>query len=228
MPRSRPPRVISAFGARLYNNNSIDLHEGHCRFDSDEYRQLRRQVQGNHAISGSGSVSSSRTYPSLSEYILTHEPLEFFSNEEDRVKLLVGPDLFSGTTYTIRYVSDLPGADRVLRPSASTSLTRGQERLYKKLTVFLTQVHVGFVGFFICANKLVHVNSDSEESNACVLNGDRPIPVYPDLLPPNLRLTEVVDFRLEGRTPLKSKMYHITDSGRVRVKDLQDRVMYLG
>lgn len=226
MSRSRASRVISAFGAALYQG--IDLHEGNCRFDSEEYRQLRRQVQGNRAVSGSGSGSSSSTYPALSEHVLTHEALEFFSNEEDQVKLLVGPNLSLGTTYTIRYISDLPGIDRVLRPSESTALTRGQERLYKKLTVFLTQVHVEFVGSFGCANRLIHVNMNSEEFNGCVLNGDRPVPVQVAMVPPNVRLTEVADFRLEGRNPLQNKVYHVTDNGRVRARDLPDKIIYLG
>lgn len=221
-------RTRNAFGALIYSNVQ-SLGRNTCAFHHEQYSDVKEQVRANAVISTSGGSSSSSQsyYTPLSEQVLSSAPLRFFMNEDDEVRLLVGPNLHVGTAYTIAYVSDLPGVDRILRPSTSASLSPGQERLYKKFTMFLSQVHVGIMGPFQCANKLV-IPSSNEERNACLLWGDRPIPVYRELLPSFIRMIQVVDFRISGRSSRCKKMFHVTSNGTIRPSDIDDKIIYLG
>lgn len=224
-------RLISRFEAGLYSPLAR-VNQDKCKLTRDRYMELRSQVQDNISYSLPGSnqleIGATTTFPDIPEDILKHSQMHFFCNENEDVRLLVGADLERGTAYTIEYVSDLPGIDRILRPSDSTKLSAGQIRLYKKFTCFLTRVHVGILGPFRCANRLRQVTAGSEEEHACMLRGDRPIPVYRALIPSFVRLEQIVDFRLSGRSSRYRKLYHANPEGTIRASDLRDKIIYLG
>lgn len=224
-------RLKNRFGAALYPPLPR-LNRKKCKLSYNRYVEVRNQVQENTSYSSSAPnhrrVSAATSYPYISEDVLRTSPMHFFCNENEDIRLLVGSDLDRGTAFTIEYVSDLPGIDQILHPNDSSTLTVGQIRLYKKFTIFLTQVHVGLLGPFRCANSLRQVDVGSEEEHACLLRGDRPIPVYRELIPSFVRLEKLLDFQLPSRSSRYRKLYHASSEGTLRASHLRDKIIYLG
>lgn len=169
-------------------------------------------------MSSAASDSSASTYEG-DMHLSGRVPLSFSVKEERRVYLRMG-----NTERRLRRISDLPGIDRVLRPSDTTTLRDPQVRLYRKFTRFLMENTILFSGPFQCASRLcgaTHTNHNGR------IMGDRPVPVHVEELEENLPLTRVTNVYLGRHTG--TRICHVSDTGTRRPSHfISEKVIYLG
>lgn len=199
---SRPRRNTS--GAVLYNPWLESDDDCRC-VDQSQYEALKLEVRNCAAIQH--------------EELSTSVPLRFWSDQDGRAHINVGP-----TTYRLRRISDLPGVDRVLRPTSSRGLSAGQLRLYRYFTIFVMSVDMYFTPIFSCANWI----SETTRNNFDVtIAADRPVPLLREILPGDTRVQFKTEFSLSGRSGT-SKLYHMTDTEGTRLSQMDDVVIYAG
>lgn len=199
---SRPRRNTS--GAVLYNTWLDNDDDCRC-LDESQYEALKLEV---------------RNCASLQhEELSTTVPIRFWSDQDGRAHINVGP-----TTYRLRRVSDLPGVDRVLRPTSSRGLSAGQLRLYRHFTVFVMSVDMYFTPVFNCANWIIETTQNKHDIR---IAADRPVPLLREILPGDTRVQFKLDFNLSDRSG-SGKLYHMTDSAGIRLSQVDDVVIYAG
>lgn len=179
--------------------------------ENNDYEQFKEGITNSWANDSDSTFDSDAPLPANAEF-------QFYVSG-GRVRLQL-----DGLTHTIRRVSDLPGVDRVVRPSDSTRLSSIQVGLYEEFTAVLVSNRIFFRGPFHCASRITGANQNSFDAEVI---GDRPVPVFADYVDPMLPVDRVMSFGL-GRTRGR-RLMHCTPGGHHNAEEyVNEKVIYLG
>lgn len=206
---------VNVYGARLFA--PIISYRRSCRLRGVEYEKLRQQVQK--------SEAKPHIFPGVPLELSWQHNCLFMVDQDHHICLRISTEPSLVTWMRITKISDLPGIDRVLRPTHSQELSDMQRNLYMEFTMFLMSVDVKIVGPFSCATSLKAVD---DNDYFCQLVGDRPIPIFVECVPMHIRISKVLDFELPGR--VENLMYHVTQDGRSTFGDIPPHIpiIYVG
>lgn len=179
-----------------------------CRLSRHSYDALKLQ------ISDDSSNASVETYVQ-DEHVSLRDSIAFRIYDH-RLYVLIGTNELQ-----IRRVSDLPGTDRLMRPSNLRKLTQRQVRLYKKWSQFLLTGQVYFTGPFACVNRITGASPECHST----VQADRPVPLHRNFIPKETWGFKVCSLGLRRR--VGKKIYHVSSRGNVDLVEADD-VVYLG
>lgn len=206
---------VNVYGARLYA--PVISYRRTCQLRGVEYDKLKQQVQK--------AEAKPHIFPGVPLELSWQHHCRFMVDQDHHICLRVSNSSSLVIWMRITKVSDLPGMDRVLRPTHLLELSDPQRSLYMDFTMFLMSVDVRIVGTFACGNFLKVVENDDYY---CQLIGDRPIPIFVECVPMEIRISKVLDFELPGR--LENMLYHVTEDGRSTIGDIPAHIpiIYVG